>query len=1423
MANWRRNREFSGESRLARREGGGWPVVALLVVGMFSGADWPTYQHDVRRSGHSDEALDVSRLRQSWTWRSAQPPQPAWGGPARWDAYSGRRDLPSMRNYDLAFHAIAVGDAVYFGSSVDDTLRCLDARDGRLAWSFTADGPIRLAPTWADDRVYFGSDDGHAYCLRADTGQVAWRFQPPGLESAQKIVNDGRLIPLHPCRTGVLVDGGTAYCGFGLLPWEDTYLCALDAATGQADGAGRFVRKLSNLTLEAAPAALADAIVFPQGRVAPQAFRRGDGASQGPLKHSGGGSLVVVALDSTIFHGPGANPREGELRGSDPRTLEMIVEHGRGRAMVCAGPRCYVLTDDSLAASDLAKRQQLWIVPSEWPYALVSADQTLFAGGRDEVVALNARDGRVVWRRPVQGRAYGLAVASGRLLVSTDEGVLYCFDTAASAAPAEATDDGSAADDAPRQAAREAAHGSTQTPLADAEPVDDPDLLGRWVFQRPQVMGSTVRDLTGRTDARVLGGARLERVGDRQALMTDGRTHSVRIADSFRRAAMPSAAMTAEAWVRIDQGLAWGGIVGAFQDNGDDEHGWILGYRNAKFSFALAGAQGNGRLTYLTAEADFVPRRWSHVVGTYDGATMKLYVDGALAGSSTVQRGDIRYPPEAFYEIGAYHDRDEYNRLCGRIHEVRVYGRALTPDEVAAHHAAAAAWFPEPTATPESANLRLAAGPWMQFVEPGAAVVRWRSSAPTASVLECGLDDTSRRIVDRAAKTEHEIRIDGLRPNQRYWYAIRDGLDEASAEAERFECDTFHNYTLAPISGAADARFDDATGTFSRAAEAILSRTGARRGICLVYGSGDGRLAYQLARRSSLRVIGVDADPARVAASRAALMAADVYGARVAIHHVPSLDALPVIDRFANLVVSERMLIEGDVVGRAAEALRVARPDGGVVCLGQTGASARGLTAAALRTWLADGGVPADVSTDGDGVWAVYARPPMDAAGEWTHLYGSADNSAYGGERLGGASSARELAVQWLGRPGPTYQADRNGRKPSPLATAGRLYVQGMRRILALDAYNGSPLWSVELAGFERFNMPRDCGNWCADREYVYAAVRDKCWRIDAASGRVVDQRDVIPGGPADGPYDWGYVASVGGRLVGSAVKQGASWTNFWGGTDAGWYDSRTGPVTFPICSDSLFALDKATGRCDWTYTGGVILNSTITAADGRIYFVESRHPEVKASPERRIGKPELWEQQYLVALDAETGSAVWQQPLDIQHGTVVFYLAHSEDRLVIVASTNGAHHVYGFSAERGEPIWRQQVDWPEGRGDHGKAMSRPAIVGGQVYVRPGAFSLADGSPAARTVPLGGCGTYCCTANTLVYRAGTVTLWDRATGSASGWARLRPDCWLSTIPAAGMLLSPEGGGGCSCGGWLETSIAFMPRSARAAGNEGEQP
>ena len=428
-----------------------------------------------------------------------------------------------------------------------------------------------------------------------------------------------------------------------------------------------------------------------------------------------------------------------------------------------------------------------------------------------------------------------------------------------------------------------------------------------------------------------------------------------------------------------------------------------------------------------------------------------------------------------------------------------------------------------------------------------------------------------------------------------------------------------------------------------------------------------------------------------------------------------------------------------------------------------------------------------------------------------THLW-------YGGEQslrqgiAGGARTAPELVVQWIGRPGPRYQADRNGRKPPPLAVAGRIFLQGLHRLLALDHYNGSVLWSLEVPEMDRYNMPRDCGNWCADDKSLYVAIHDKCWKISAAEGRLLEVFDVNSTTEDLVPSDWGYVAREADLLIGSAVRAGSSWTSFWG--KEAWYDGTEGPVTYKVCSDRLFARGAETNDLRWRYEKGAIVNSTITIGDGLVYFVEARGDFLKNTSERRLGGEAFWQDQYLVALDLFTGQVKWERPLDTADGTVAFYAAHGDSTLVLVASTQRQYSIYAIDSATGNDLWDEVIPWGKGKADHGSHLSRPAIVEQRLYVRPGVFDLRTGTPQPLQIPVGGCGTYAATQKALFFRAGSgknSAMWDQEVGEFTTWDRLRPDCWLSTIPAGGMLLSPEGGGGCSCGSWLETSVGFIPR------------
>jgi len=400
-------------------------VCLTAVIAWFSLAmaeDWTTYRHDDHRSGMTGETLNAKELKELWVYRSPHPPQPAWAGPAKWDAYARLKGLRSMRNYDPVFHVTVAGDSLYFGSSAEDSVYCLDTDTGEEKWSYCTGGAVRMPPALSDGKVYFGSDDGYVYCRKAKNGSSVWQYKP-GI-SSRMIPNNGKMVSLWPCRTGVLVRDEIAYFAAALLPWEDSYLCAVDAKTGSDEGAGLYKHILEQVTMEGALLASATKLYVPQGRIPPMVFDRSNGSHLGNLG-GGGGVFALISSDSRFFHGPGN--KTGWIVESNADTRDKVAQFDRGNAMVVTGTISYLLTDDSLSAIDRAEQKEIWKAPCSFPYELILAGHTLFVGGDYEVAAFDASTGEKIWTEKVAGKAYGLAVADGKLFVSTTTGTIHAF------------------------------------------------------------------------------------------------------------------------------------------------------------------------------------------------------------------------------------------------------------------------------------------------------------------------------------------------------------------------------------------------------------------------------------------------------------------------------------------------------------------------------------------------------------------------------------------------------------------------------------------------------------------------------------------------------------------------------------------------------------------------------------------------------------------------------------------------------------------------------------------------------------------------------------------------------------------------------------------------------------------------------------
>ncbi|MEZ6120088.1 MAG: LamG-like jellyroll fold domain-containing protein [Pirellulaceae bacterium] len=85
----------------------------------------------------------------------------------------------------------------------------------------------------------------------------------------------------------------------------------------------------------------------------------------------------------------------------------------------------------------------------------------------------------------------------------------------------------------------------------------------------------------------------------------------------------------------------------------------------------------NAHSSLTSDRIDIAPGQWSHAAVTYDGTNAKLFVNGSEVAIAS-QTGTVKRAAPVV--VGT--DRDAVDRFSGKIDRVRVYSRALEPQEL---------------------------------------------------------------------------------------------------------------------------------------------------------------------------------------------------------------------------------------------------------------------------------------------------------------------------------------------------------------------------------------------------------------------------------------------------------------------------------------------------------------------------------------------------------------------------------------------------------------------------------------------------------------------------------------------------------------------------------------------------------------------
>jgi len=191
------------------------------------------------------------------------------------------------------------------------------------------------------------------------------------------------------------------------------------------------------------------------------------------------------------------------------------------------------------------------------------------------------------------------------------------------------------------------------------------------------------RDELGRDDGQYSGACTLGATGavaNDTAVTFDGASCKVVLGTGYGFTDL--APFTLEAWVSLAPGGAqFRNILGAqTRDalNPIDGYALIIAPGGLTLERSIAGTNFK---TPVFALADGA---FAHVVATYDGATTRTFVDGALVGTMPDTRPMPAYSTPL--QIGA---SVTGNYIAGTIDEVAIYDTALTSERIAAHRDAA--------------------------------------------------------------------------------------------------------------------------------------------------------------------------------------------------------------------------------------------------------------------------------------------------------------------------------------------------------------------------------------------------------------------------------------------------------------------------------------------------------------------------------------------------------------------------------------------------------------------------------------------------------------------------------------------------------------------------------------------------------------
>ncbi len=233
---------------------------------------------------------------------------------------------------------------------------------------------------------------------------------------------------------------------------------------------------------------------------------------------------------------------------------------------------------------------------------------------------------------------------------------------------------------------------------------------------------------------------------------------------------IPRKAFSVELWLLNHVNMPVGATICLRQPKLGEQVPWLLGYYQDEVAFHVSNQKGEQETIRVKVKQGW-KKYWGHLVATFDGNDLRLYLNGELLESATLS-GPPAIDDESQIELAGYFSHEPYMEISNLVKSCRLHAGAIQLDEIQARFQALQAQVEQGALFPDT--LHFNAGPYLHYATQESINILWETDQMTTATVAYGttLPLQQEKRIEQAAYIQ-EITLDNLQVGTPYYYEIR--------------------------------------------------------------------------------------------------------------------------------------------------------------------------------------------------------------------------------------------------------------------------------------------------------------------------------------------------------------------------------------------------------------------------------------------------------------------------------------------------------------------------------------------------------------------------------------------------------------------------------------------------------------------------